>query len=89
MYNQPHVAIDHCVHFIILCKCWNDVYSFEPNFSCKQVEIGQIEVSTRKLSKKEKRGDFKIEEKSFARFVNHLFHKVFEWWKYFKQSLSI
>ena len=66
-----------------------DVYSFEPNFSCEQVEIGQIEVSTRELSKKEKQGDYKIEEKSFAHFVSHLFHKVFEWWKYFIQSLSI
>ena len=93
MCYQPHMTVDHCVHFIILCKCWNDVYLFELNFSCKQVEIGQIEVSTRELDEKEKQGnfekDFKTEEKSFARFVSRLFHKVFEWWKYFKQSLSI
>ena len=93
MCYQPHVTIDYCVHDIILRKCWIDVYSFEPNFSCKQVEIGQIEVSTRELDEKEKQGNFekdiKMKEETFARFVSHLFDKVFEWWKYFIQSLSI
>jgi len=30
-----------------------------------------------------------MKEETFARFVSHLFDKVFEWWKYFIQSLSI